>query len=201
MLKPGRFMDGAANEGNSDGEIDMAEWMYGWNRLAKGWSTEELQEKLLQVRWMREAARLRRVLILFESLDEEKTVRVPRGVLTTKLKSDDKLKLLATDMLFKGSKSQMLTWSEVEAVVKPQPLASLFGPDLDRSGEGLRKAFAEVDADSSGKISGAEMKAYIQRVYGSVLEDSAVEGMLQSADKDDDGEVRTSMNCNCMHSI
>ena len=66
---------------------------------------------------------------------------------------------------------------------------ALFGEDMDKSDEGLAKAFAEVDGDGSGKISGDEMKAYIVKVYGNSLDEKMVAEMMAMADTDGDGEV------------
>ena len=66
---------------------------------------------------------------------------------------------------------------------------SVFGADLDKSDEGLEKAFKSVDADGSGKISSEEMRAYIVKVYGKSLDDKIVDAMMKAADTDGDGEV------------
>merc|ERR1712046_472066 len=65
---------------------------------------------------------------------------------------------------------------------------SLFG-NIDKSDAGLEKAFKSVDADSSGKISSAEMEAYILKVYGKGLDEKIVSDMMAAADTDKDGEV------------
>ena len=66
---------------------------------------------------------------------------------------------------------------------------ALFGEDMDKSDEGLAKAFKEVDGDGSGKISSDEMKAYIVKVYGASLDEKMVTEMMAKADTDGDGEV------------
>ena len=43
---------------------------------------------------------------------------------------------------------------------------AVFSPTIDKSDEGLKKAFEGVDADSSGQISAKEMSDYIAKVYG-----------------------------------
>ena len=43
---------------------------------------------------------------------------------------------------------------------------AVFSSTIDKSDEGLKKAFDEVDANSSGQISGKEMNDYIAKVYG-----------------------------------
>ena len=43
---------------------------------------------------------------------------------------------------------------------------AVFSPTIDKSDEGLKKAFDGVDADSSGQISAKEMSDYIAKVYG-----------------------------------
>ena len=58
-----------------------------------------------------------------------------------------------------------------------------------RSDEGLAKAFASVDSDGSGKISQAEMVAYVQKVYGKGIDEQMINEMMRKADKDTDGEV------------
>ena len=59
----------------------------------------------------------------------------------------------------------------------------------DKSDEGLAKAFEKVDADSSGKLSAAEMSAHIASVYGGAMDESITTEMLKAADTDGDGEV------------
>ena len=66
---------------------------------------------------------------------------------------------------------------------------AVFGANIDKSDEGLAKAFASVDADGSGKISSDEMKAYIVSVYGEGLDGEIVTSMMTTADLDGDGEV------------
>jgi len=60
---------------------------------------------------------------------------------------------------------------------------------VDKSDRGLEKAFKAVDADSSGKISSTEMKAYISKTYGKGFDDKKVEEMMTVADTNKDGEV------------
>ena len=43
---------------------------------------------------------------------------------------------------------------------------AVFSNNVDKSPEGLKKAFESVDADSSGHISAKEMSEYIASVYG-----------------------------------
>ena len=43
---------------------------------------------------------------------------------------------------------------------------AVFSSTIDKSDEGLKKAFDGVDANSSGQISGKEMNDYIAKVYG-----------------------------------
>ena len=66
---------------------------------------------------------------------------------------------------------------------------SVFGADIDKSDEGLAKAFASVDADGSGKISADEMKGYITKVYGKGISEDVLTAMMKAADTDGDGEV------------
>lgn len=69
-------------------------------------------------------------------------------------------------------------------------LVSAFGGDaIDKSDEGLRRAFAEADTDNSGKISSEEMEAYIVKVYGEGIDEKVVVDMMLEADLDGDGEV------------
>ena len=66
---------------------------------------------------------------------------------------------------------------------------SVFGENVDKSDEGLARAFGSVDVDGSGKISADEMKAYIASVYGDGLDGDTVGSMMRAADTDGDGEV------------
>ena len=59
----------------------------------------------------------------------------------------------------------------------------------DKSDKGLEKAFKSVDADGSGKISDAEMKAHIKKTYGEALDEKMVKEMMTKADTNKDGEV------------
>ena len=43
---------------------------------------------------------------------------------------------------------------------------AVFSSTIDKSDEGLKKAFEGVDADSSGQISAKDMSDYIAKVYG-----------------------------------
>merc|ERR1719271_2204706 len=61
------------------------------------------------------------------------------------------------------------------------------GQELDTSDESLAKQFASIDADSSGKVSEAEMKEFIVKFYGQALEPSLVEKMMNAADTNKDG--------------
>ena len=65
----------------------------------------------------------------------------------------------------------------------------VFASAIDKSDEGLAKAFKKVDADSSGNISAAEMSAHIASVYGGAMDESITTEMLKAADTDGDGEV------------
>ena len=60
---------------------------------------------------------------------------------------------------------------------------------IDKSDKGLAKAFKSVDADGSGKINSAEMKAYIEKAYGSKMDDKVINEMMTAADTNKDGEV------------
>ena len=60
---------------------------------------------------------------------------------------------------------------------------------IDKSDKGLAKAFKSVDADGSGKINSAEMKAYIEKTYGSKMDDKVINEMMTAADTNKDGEV------------
>ena len=65
----------------------------------------------------------------------------------------------------------------------------VFASAIDKSDEGLAKAFKKVDVDSSGNISAAEMSAHIASVYGGAMDESITTEMLKAADTDGDGEV------------
>ena len=55
----------------------------------------------------------------------------------------------------------------VETAVKDGGVASGFQAifaDIDKSDEGLASVFATVDTDGSGKISAAEMAAYVKKI-------------------------------------
>lgn len=60
---------------------------------------------------------------------------------------------------------------------------------VDKSDAGLAKAFANVDADSSGKISKIEMRAHIVSTYGGPLDEAMFKEMFTSADTDSDGKL------------
>ena len=63
-----------------------------------------------------------------------------------------------------------------------------FGAELDKSDEGLAKAFKSVDSDNSGTISTEEMKAYLAKKFGKKADDLAAQ-MIKNADLDGDGLV------------
>ena len=52
------------------------------------------------------------------------------------------------------------------AVTHSAQFQAVFSPTIDKSDEGLKKAFDGVDADSSGQISAKDMSDYIAKVYG-----------------------------------
>ena len=58
-----------------------------------------------------------------------------------------------------------------------------------KSDAGLEEAFAMVDTDKSGKISAAEMKAYILSVYEKGIDDKTIGEMMAAADTNQDGEI------------
>lgn len=66
---------------------------------------------------------------------------------------------------------------------------SIFGADIDKSDEGLEKAFKDVDTDGSGKISEDEMKAAIEKMYGKALDEKVLKEMMAAADTNNDGEI------------
>jgi len=66
---------------------------------------------------------------------------------------------------------------------------AVFSSTIDKSDEGLKKAFDGVDADSSGQISAKEMSDYIAKVYGGPLDESITKEMFKAADTDGDGEI------------
>ena len=66
---------------------------------------------------------------------------------------------------------------------------AVFGEGIDKSDAGLEAAFEKVDTDKSGKLSAAEMKAYILSMYPKGLEDQVIDEMMAAADTDGDGEI------------
>lgn len=72
---------------------------------------------------------------------------------------------------------------------------SIFGADIDKSDEGLEKAFKDVDTDGSGKISEDEMKAAIEKMYGKALDDKVLKEMMAAADTNNDGEIDVRRRC------
>ena len=70
----------------------------------------------------------------------------------------------------------------------------VFASAIDKSDEGLAKAFEKVDADSSGNISAAEMSAHIASVYGGAMDESITTEMLKAADADGDGNPSPTPN-------
>ncbi|KOO23458.1 sec14-like protein 5 [Chrysochromulina tobinii] len=75
----------------------------------------------------------------------------------------------------------------------------VFGEDIDKSDAGLEVAFAKVDADKSGEIDVAEMKAYILSVYGTGLNDSVVCEMMATADVNKNGKINLDEFKTIMH--
>merc|ERR1711935_289515 len=65
----------------------------------------------------------------------------------------------------------------------------VFASTVDKSDEGLTKAFETVDVDSSGNISAKEMSAHIASVYGGAMDESITTEMFKAADTDGDGEI------------
>jgi len=68
----------------------------------------------------------------------------------------------------------------------------VFASTIDKSDEGLTKAFEKVDVDSSGNISAKEMSAHIASVYGGYPPPNLVSittNMFKAADTDGDGEI------------
>merc|ERR1712216_223348 len=59
----------------------------------------------------------------------------------------------------------------------------------DTSDEGLAKAFAEVDADSSGTIEADELGRYVKRKYGGSVNDVAIMEMIKAADTTGDSQI------------
>ena len=79
--------------------------------------------------------------------------------------------------------------STFEALGVTAAFQQVFGADIDKSDEGLEKAFAKVDADGSGKISSDEMREHITSIYGKGLDEDVLGAMMKKADIDGDGEV------------
>ena len=77
----------------------------------------------------------------------------------------------------------------IETLGLAQGFQAVFGEDIDKSDAGLEAAFAKVDADKSGKINAAEMKAYILSVYEKGLDDKSIGEMIATADTNNDGEI------------
>jgi len=75
----------------------------------------------------------------------------------------------------------------IDALGVDSAFKTMFG--VDTSDEALAERFAQVDADTSGKISRDEMKAAILKMYGKSLDDKYVEAMMSAADTDNDGEI------------
>jgi hypothetical protein len=75
----------------------------------------------------------------------------------------------------------------------------VFGEDIDKSDAGLEVAFAKVDADKSGEIDVAEMKAYILSVYGTGLNDSVICEMMATADVNKNGKINLEEFKTIMH--
>ena len=71
-------------------------------------------------------------------------------------------------------------------------IGGLFGGNIDTSDAGLEKMFSSMDANGSGKLSEAEMKAAIMKVYGNsglVVDEAAFKTMMRAADTNRDGKV------------
>ena len=64
-----------------------------------------------------------------------------------------------------------------------------FGNDIDKSDEGLRKMFDEIDVDHGGSISSDEMGDHVRKMYGESVDDEQVAAMMKAADTDGSGEV------------
>ena len=61
--------------------------------------------------------------------------------------------------------------------------------DLPDSRMSLEVLFAELDADSSGNISKAELEYAMKKMYGKPLKSSVIDKMILEADADSDGEI------------
>ena len=68
-------------------------------------------------------------------------------------------------------------------------MGGMFGANIDKSDAGLEAMFKTMDADGSGKVSEAEMKEAIMKVYGEALDEAVLKTMMTSADTNNDGEV------------
>ena len=74
-----------------------------------------------------------------------------------------------------------------------QGFQALFDKSLDKTDEGLAKAFGEIDTDGGGTLDLGEMKEYITKTYlnitGRKIDQKLVNEMMNAADTDGDGEV------------
>jgi nucleoside-diphosphate-sugar epimerase len=75
-----------------------------------------------------------------------------------------------------------------EVLLDMMSFKSVFG-SVDLSDKGLEDAFKALDTDGSGKCSGAELEAYIEKVHKKKLKPEAIAAMMAEADADRDGEV------------
>jgi len=80
-------------------------------------------------------------------------------------------------------------WTRANAAVMHATLAAVFFKDkVDKSDAALAARFKAIDADKSGSISTAELRAYVLRVYPGA-DKSIVAVMMKAADTNKDGEL------------
>ena len=65
-----------------------------------------------------------------------------------------------------GDVSKGAVEATLKALSGAAQFQAVFSSTIDKTDEGLKKAFNGVDADSSGNISAKEMSEYIASVYG-----------------------------------
>ena len=146
----------------------------------------------------------------FEKIDPDNTGSVDRAELEAYLKEvhGDKFDQKTIDAMMKAADANndnRVDFDEFKAIVRSGPdtkpsvfamavqggaaaFQNTFG-GIDQSDEALDKAFESCDVDKSGTISADEMTKYIKKMYGEDVDPKVLEGMMQAADKDQNGQI------------
>ena len=146
----------------------------------------------------------------FEKIDVDNTGTLCRAELEAYLRKvhGDQFDQKTIDAMMKAADANnddMIDFEEFKQIVRSGPdtkpgmfamavsgaavgFQNTFG-GIDQTDEGLEKAFLDVDVDKSGTVGAPEMTAYIKKMYGEDVDPEIVNGMMQAADLDNDGEI------------